>query len=107
MIKKNWVWIVFAFAVVLFCIKKLPELVNKNQSLVSFKTFQIDSGWGYDIYKRDSIYIHQIAIPAVSGRKVFKTEADAKKVANLVVSKINKGKLPTVSLEELQSFQIN
>lgn len=104
-IKKNWVYALLGFAILLFIVRKvIPQ--NEN---IQVKTFQTASGWGYDIIKDDKIYIHQEIIPAVEGFKSFSSKKEAEKVGNLVLQKIkNKegGGLPQVTVEEIDSLQI-
>jgi hypothetical protein len=63
-------------------------------SAITIKTFEGENGWGYDIYRNGNKYIHQPTKPAVGGNVGFKTELQAQKVAELVVEKIEKGRLP-------------
>ncbi len=107
MIKKNFVWILFAFALVLFIVKFYPFNTSGKNGQPFYKTVQIDGGWGYDIYKKDSLYIHQMTIPALEGLKTFKTESDAKKVASLVLEKMKYNQFPVISLKELDSLNIH
>ncbi|MEY3350137.1 MAG: hypothetical protein RIQ50_248 [Bacteroidota bacterium] len=51
-------------------------------------------GWGYDIYEGSSIRIHQPHIPAVEGNRGFSSEAEAIKVAELVIYKLENGIVP-------------
>ena len=75
---------------------------------VEIKTFKINGGWGYDIFRDGPLYIHQTNIPAVSGNQFFETEEDALKIAELAKMKIiemaKKGKngLPTMTVEEIK-----
>jgi hypothetical protein len=63
--------------------------------------------WGYDIFMHDKLYVHQPNVPAVAGKHGFSNEEDARKVANLIISKvINHIMPPTVSVEELDSLNI-
>lgn len=81
-----------------------PEITEPN---VRYEIFKQDSGWGYDIYMDDKLYIHQPHIPAISGVQVFSSEADAQSIAGLVVKKINLHVMPpTVTTEELQALGI-
>jgi hypothetical protein len=85
--------------------------INDNnyqlKSEYSFKTFPTSNkGWGYSILKKDIEIIHQDEIPAVQGNASFKNEADAEKVAGLVVSKLNAAEIPTVSKGELAALGI-
>ena len=61
---------------------------------IEVKTFEVDGGWGYDIYLNGEKYIHQVNIPSVNGLYVFRSEADAYKVANIMVMKIRNHILP-------------
>ena len=75
---------------------------------VEIKTFKINEGWGYDIFRDGVLYLHQTNIPTVSGNQSFKTEEEALKIAELVKMKIiemaRKGKngLPTMTVEEIK-----
>ena len=63
--------------------------------------------YGYDILLDGKMMIHQPSIPAMPGNEGFKTKADAKKTAELVISKIRKGEMPpTVSVEELKKLKV-
>ena len=74
---------------------------------VETTVFQVEEGWGYDIYIDEERYIHQPTIPVIQGIKAFENETDAKKVAELVAGKIRMNNLPpTVSYEELDSLGI-
>lgn len=68
---------------------------------VDLKTFQTTGGWGYDVRVDSKTFIHQEYIPAVEGQKRFASEADALKTGQLVVRKLTKGQLPTLSKEEI------
>lgn len=74
-------------------------------SMTVFET-EDEKGWGYEVFIDTSLFIHQDFIPAVSGTKSFSSQSDAKKCGNLVVSKILKNKLPSVSVAELDSLGI-
>lgn len=65
-------------------------------------------GFGYDIYVNSTLFIHQARIPCLPGKKGFKTKADAKKVATLVMTKIKNGLTPpTVTISEMQKLGID
>lgn len=64
-------------------------------------------GWGYDIFNQNGLIIHQNTIPAVSGSRPFTSSKDAKKVALLVIEKLNEQKPPTVQKVELQALDID
>lgn len=77
---------------------------NKQQYKVH--VFSVKSGYGYTIKYGDKIIIKQNNIPAISKKKEFCTVNDAKKVANLVLLKLQEKQNPSVSLSELKSLQI-
>lgn len=69
--------------------------------------FQVEEGWGYDLFVDGKRFIHQPYIPVIQGNKPFENEADAKKVAELVAKKIRLNSIPpTVSYRELDSLGI-
>ena len=73
----------------------------------SVKSTKQDNGWGYEIYKGSKLVINQKNIPAVQGNQSFKTETDAIKVGEFVVTKLLQNQFPpTLSLEELTSLGI-
>lgn len=87
--------------------EKPVENAELQPAVFEIKTFVEDNGWGYDIYRNNEKYIHQPNIPAVNGLHVFVSEADALKVAELMVEKMQGGMAqPTISVEELESLQI-
>ncbi|MBI5217954.1 MAG: DUF4907 domain-containing protein [Bacteroidia bacterium] len=93
------------------------EEIKQNQSKknpyakaqIDIKTFKTDTlGWGYDIYIYKGLYVHQPHIPAINGNRGFNSEADARKVAELVVNKIRKNSMPpSVSINELDSLGVS
>jgi hypothetical protein len=54
------------------------------------------------------LFIHQPVIPCIAGNKGFKTKADAKKIAVLVIQKIrNKIIPPSVSVTEMKKLGVS
>jgi hypothetical protein len=77
------------------------------ERIVETTVFQVEEGWGYDIYIDGERYIHQPTIPVIQGFKAFENETDAKKVAELVAGKIRMNIIPpAISYEELDSLGI-
>lgn len=101
MIKKYWIYAFFIFAVVLFAYKRLVKQEQAVAGIVTVKTFHTGMGWGYDVLKDDAVYIHQEYMPAIEGRKGFATEADAKKIGNLVVERMKARAFPVITVEDL------
>lgn len=101
MIKKYWIYAFFLFAVALFALKRLKT--QQQTASITVKTFHTGIGWGYDVYRDDVLYIHQEYMPSVAGRKGFTTEAQAKKIAALVVEKMKRTDFPVITLQDLEA----
>jgi hypothetical protein len=112
MIKRNWILVLFGVSVLLFAIsryKSYTTVTEKETTAeeISAVTFRSGNGWGYDILKNGSIFIHQEFIPAIAGRQPFVNEAEAKRIANLMIGKMkSSSKLPDISLREIDSCGI-
>ena len=63
-------------------------------------------GFGYHIYKGESLLVKQEVIPGVAGNLPFKNEIEAQKIGDLVVSKLMEGNLPTVNHSDLIGLKI-
>jgi len=66
--------------------------------------FKSGDGWGYDIMKKDQIYIHQPYMPALEGQLPFNNKQSARKTGKLVVKRIRNHESPAVTREELKSI---
>ncbi len=76
-------------------------------SQIDIKTFEGEKGWGYDIFIDGEQYVHQPNVPSLPGDGGFKTEADARKVAELAVQKIRDNILPpSITPEELAELRV-
>ena len=89
--------------------------VQEPQKVVSIEsqniTYEIIAGsnntFGYDILVNGKKRIHQEHIPAVAGTDGFKTEAQARKVAEFLIEKMKKGEsLPAISPTELNQLGV-
>jgi hypothetical protein len=87
--------------------KTINKTLSGNNDSITFKTFYLDSGWGYDIYLNEQLYIHQPIIPAIIGNKGFSEEKYAEETAKRVIEKIRKHILPPdVTPAELDSMNV-
>ncbi|MFP5041578.1 DUF4907 domain-containing protein [Parasediminibacterium sp. JCM 36343] len=106
MIKKYWVYVLFAFSVVVFLVMQVTHKKQDNPDS-AVKAFQVGNGWGYEVYLHNKIFLTQNNIPAVEGDKVFVSKEQALLVGNLVVEKLSHHKgLPSVTVKELDSLGI-
>ncbi len=105
-IKKNWIYFLFAFAVVLFAVSRFIN--HRGMVYINYKTIHSDSlGWGYDIYSNKKILVHQIFIPAIEGKKGFVSEEQAATIAKLIIAKMSVSKaFPSVTVHDLDSCGI-
>jgi Domain of unknown function (DUF4907) len=69
--------------------------------------FKSGDGWGYDIMKKDKIYIHQPYMPALEGQVPFRNKNSARKTGRLVIKKIKNRKSPAITPEEIKSIILN
>lgn len=84
-----------------------PVIPDYDRSY-SFETFQNeDKTWGYNILDDSSMFIHQVNIPGIPGKKGFNSEEKAIKTAELVVFKLYNGYFPpSISKNELDSLKV-
>lgn len=59
------------------------------------------TGWGYEIKVDHKTFVRQESIPAIAGDRPFGSKEDAKKTGELVVRKLIKGNLPSLSAAEV------
>ena len=119
-IKKNWVYFLFAIALLVFVISKIkqnkqsteikPAAIEqkKDSVFVELKTIKTGFGWGYEIYKNKQLFIRQEYIPALEGRIGFVNEEQAKKIGNWVIQRMTQGRmqLPAITPKEIDSLGI-
>ncbi len=91
--------LLISFAVIFFMYRQRSKKV-----FIYAEPTQTVYGWGYNIIADDKVHIKQEYMPAVPGKRGFKSAADAMLVGNLVVKKITENKMPSVSLHELDSM---
>lgn len=91
------------------CERKSLSDAGINEPLITSRIFESDlGGYGYDILVNDTVFIHQPNIPALSDNVGFPTEAKAKQIADLVITKIRNHELPpSVTREELVKFSLS
>jgi len=70
-------------------------------------SIHIDRGWGYNILVDHKIYIHQEFIPAIEGKRAFRSKEDAMKTSEMAIKKLITGKTPFLTKEELDSLHIS
>ncbi|HEY8659658.1 MAG TPA: DUF4907 domain-containing protein [Hanamia sp.] len=96
-------FIVFIIGLSVNTNKKVDDKMLKVEST----PIQTASGWGYNILVDHKIFIHQEYIPAIAGNKAFLNKEDAMKTAGLAISKLIKGKQPSITKEDLTALKIS
>lgn len=102
-IKSNGFIIVTAviISVLIFLFGKTNKEHSENQHKLSFKIFLKQSGWGYDIFADDKLFIHQELVPVLPTQKGFSKKEYAEKAALMVIHKLEQNHLPTLAKDEL------
>ncbi|MCX6232799.1 MAG: DUF4907 domain-containing protein [Bacteroidetes bacterium] len=91
--------------VLISCDSNTKKENSSAKDVFTIKTFQPDAtGWGYDILKDNKVIIHQPNIPAIEGNHLFRTDAEARKIAVLVVEKLKNNIFPpSLTKEEVEA----
>jgi hypothetical protein len=104
-IRKTYSLIAIAALLVCFAVIFFSHHAGREKEVYIYaEPFHTDYGWGYNILADGKVHIKQQYMPAVPGRRGFKTEADAMMVGHLVVKKITQNQLPTITIHELDSM---
>lgn len=93
--------IIFALFAVIIAVS---FAVARRGQFYEVALFRSGDGWGYDILRKEKVYIHQPFMPAVEGETPFRDKKSARKTGRLVVKKIRRHQLPAVSEEEIKSI---
>ena len=95
----NHCFIIIALLSIIACNKSPDKKFN-------IKITKTESGYFYDIYKKNKIIIHQPNIPAAIGDQQFKDSIQCKKIAQLVVNKLEHKIFPKITIEELKANNV-
>jgi hypothetical protein len=80
------------------------RIYRKSQGVYIETVKGTTGGWGYKIYVKGKLVVNQPRIPALSGNKPFPCEEAAQKTAELVVQKVGKGEIPSVTINEMNEI---
>lgn len=93
--------IIFALFAVIIAVS---FAVARRGQFYEVALFRSGDGWGYDILRKEKVYIHQPFMPAVEGEKPFPDKVSARKTARLVTRKMKTQKMPSVTPEEIRKI---
>jgi len=104
--KINYLVIAISFLLVT-C--KTQQKENRPSTKFTSRVYQSElNEFGYDIFEDSAILIRQAVIPGIHGNKKFRSAEEAKRVAELVIQKLEKNDdTPSVSVHELDSLKIH
>jgi hypothetical protein len=106
-IRKTYSLIAIAALLLSFAVIFFSKYKDQSQKVFIYaEPVQTVYGWGYNIIAANKVYIKQEYMPAVPGKRGFKSAEDAMRVGNLVVKKITENKMPTITLHELDSMSL-
>lgn len=104
-IRKKYSLIAIAALLISFAVIFFNRYSDRDKKVFIYaEPVQTVYGWGYNIVAEKKVYIKQEYMPAVPGKRGFKSADDAMKVGNLVVEKITENKMPTITIHELDSM---
>lgn len=81
-------------------------LIVQGNNSIKTDVFQVDHGYGYLIIRHQKVLIKQDFIPAIQDQVPFCSENDALVIAKLVKNKIENKLPPTISLQDLNKYNI-
>jgi hypothetical protein len=86
---------------------KISSTENNFQHIRDSVFTSLYGGYGYDIIMDGEVKIHQPIIPVIEGTQGFASEAQAKKTAQLVITKIQNNEFPPqLTLKDLKDLEI-
>lgn len=104
-IRKTFSLIAIAALLISFAVIFFSRHRDQDKNIFIYaEPVQTVYGWGYNIIAAGKVHIKQEYMPAVPGKRGFKSAADAMLVGNLVVKKITENKMPSISVHELDSM---
>ena len=101
------IFFVICASVFIFSYIQYQEDSSKTQDLYTLNVIEENEQWIYEINKNDQLFIRQEFIPAIAGKKSFKTKRDAEVIGELVIDKLYKTNNPTLTISEIISNNIN
>ena len=99
---KGYRLLFFSIAIVLLSIVSYLAFFHARTSdALNIETFRTSGGWGYNIKTGGRVFIYQPFIPGIPGKKPFPDRKSALGAAKMVKSKLEQGKLPSLSREDI------
>ena len=96
--------VVIAASVIISAVICVVTVKSQNSKRFESRVFKVVNGWGYDILVNDRLIIHQESVPVLENKKPFTKKEEAEKTAQLVLSKLKNGKLPSLTKFDLEKI---
>lgn len=86
--------------------RQQPQPNHNGEAFIQLIPVKVNTGWGYEIYIDGKLYIRQEYIPVISGRHAFATKQNAISAGKLVFKKLQAGKIPMLTVNDLRSINV-
>lgn len=68
---------------------------------LELQTFQLEDGWGYQIFCDNKLFIYQPTIPAIDTVIPFPDKESAHKIGSLVLKRLKANQSPAICLSDI------
>ena len=92
------------YSLIVFIAVVIASCVFLYKPDYQLRIIKCELGWGYFISNNRDIIIYQDYIPVYEGIKAFPTKRAAKKTGKLVMKKLQEGKQPVITRNELDNI---
>ena len=82
----------------------LVYFLEKQGSEYSYRVYELEKGFGYQILNNDKLLIQQDFIPTINGYKAFGTKEQARKAAIMMIDKLQAKQRPTLTEQEIKQL---
>lgn len=101
---RRWLW---AIGVVIGLSILTVVWLRSKQPAYTLNVISLPTGWGYEVTADGKSLIYQPNRPGIGGDQGFASEEQARRVGELVVTKLRRGQFPpTVSRVEMQELGV-
>lgn len=76
----------------------------KKPRIISYSSFYQQTGWGYDIFINNKLYIHQEIVPVLAVHNGFRKKEYAEKAARIMMQKMIQGIIPALTHSDLEQI---
>ncbi len=92
------------WGIVVLLLSTFVVYIFESDKKYNYEVYEVKAGYGYRILKDRKIYIQQDFIPTLDSFRPFKNEDQATEAAQLIVRKLEGGKIPALSADEVSNI---